>query len=74
VLGHIQRGGNPTCMERVNASIIGFNAVKAIMNGHKNQMIGIIDKKISFTPFVNAVKHIQHLNKDLEDLIEVLSN
>jgi len=74
VLGHIQRGGNPTCMERVNASIIGFNAVKALINGHKNQMIGIIDKKISFTPFANAVKHIQHLNKDLEDLIEVLSN
>jgi 6-phosphofructokinase 1 len=74
VLGHIQRGGNPTCMERVNASIIGFNAVKALMNGYKNQMIGLIDKKISYTPFINAVKHIQHLNKDLEDLIEVLSN
>jgi 6-phosphofructokinase 1 len=74
VLGHIQRGGNPTCMERVNASIIGFNAVKALMNGYKNQLIGLIDKKISYTPFINAVKHIQHLNKDLEDLIEVLSN
>ncbi len=74
VLGHIQRGGNPTCMERVNASIIGFNAVKALINGHKNQMIGIVDKKILYTPFASAVKHIQHLNKDLEDLIEVLSN
>ena len=74
ILGHIQRGGNPTCMERVNASIVGFNAVKALINGHRNQMIGIIDKQISYTPFANAVKHIQHLNKDLEDLIEVLSS
>ncbi len=74
ILGHIQRGGNPTCMERVNASIIGFNAVKAIMAKHKNQMVGIINKKIVFTPFENAVKHNQVLNKDLEELIDVLSS
>lgn len=74
VLGHIQRGGNPTCMERVNASIIGFNAVKAIMKGHSNEMIGIINKKVSFTPFEKAVKHHQALNSDLVELIEILGS
>ena len=74
VLGHIQRGGNPSCMERVNASIVGFNAVKALMTGHKNEMVGIVNKQIVFTPFEKAVKHIQKLNKDLEELIEVLSS
>ncbi|MDX2172024.1 MAG: 6-phosphofructokinase [Bacteroidota bacterium] len=74
ILGHIQRGGNPTCMERVNASIVGFNAVKAIMAKHKNQMVGIINKQVVFTPFEKAVKHIQTLNKDLEELIDVLSS
>jgi len=74
ILGHIQRGGNPTCMERVNASIVGFNAVKAIMAKHKNQMVGIINKEVVFTPFEKAVKHIQTLNKDLEELIDVLSS
>jgi 6-phosphofructokinase 1 len=73
VLGHIQRGGNPTCMERVNASIVGYNAVKALMNGHRNEMIGIVNKHVTFTPFEKAVKHIQKLNKDLEELVEVLS-
>jgi 6-phosphofructokinase 1 len=73
VLGHIQRGGNPTCMERVNASIAGYNAVKALMNGHRNEMIGIVNKHVTFTPFEKAVKHIQKLNKDLEELVEVLS-
>jgi 6-phosphofructokinase 1 len=72
ILGHIQRGGNPTCMERVNASILGYNAVKALMNGHNNEMIGIVNKKITFTPFENAVKHNIELNPDLVELIEVL--
>lgn len=73
ILGHIQRGGNPTCMERVNASIIGFNAVKALMHGKRNEMIGIIDNKISYTPFHQAVKHHRELDKELEELIDILS-
>lgn len=74
VLGHIQRGGNPTCMERVNASLIGYNAVLALMKGHKNEMVGIINNKIVFTPFEKAVKHIEELDKDMLKMIEVLSN
>lgn len=74
VLGHIQRGGNPTCMERVNASIVGFNAVKALLRGHRGEMVGIVNKQVHFTPFEKAVKHHQKLNKDLEELIEVLSS
>jgi 6-phosphofructokinase 1 len=72
ILGHIQRGGNPTCMERVNASILGYNAVKGLMGGHRNEMVGIINKEVVFTPFEKAVKHIEHLNDDLLTLIEVL--
>jgi 6-phosphofructokinase 1 len=73
ILGHIQRGGNPTCMERVNASIVGYNAVKGLIKGHRNEMVGIINKHVSFTPFDKAVKHHMTLKKDLEELIEVLS-
>jgi len=74
VLGHIQRGGNPTCMERVNASLIGYNAVLALKEGHKNEMIGIVNKKITFTPFEKAVKHIEKLDPGLLNMIEVLSS
>jgi 6-phosphofructokinase 1 len=74
VLGHIQRGGNPTCMERVNASLMGYNAVIALINGRRNDMIGIINNRISFTPFEKAVKHIEELDKDLLKMIEVLSS
>lgn len=74
ILGHIQRGGNPSCMDRVNASVIGFNAVKAIMQGRTKEMVGIVNKQIVYTPFEKAVKHHEKLNKDLEELIEILSS
>lgn len=74
ILGHIQRGGNPTCMERVHASMIGFNLVKGLMQGHRDEMIGIINRKITYTPLENAVKHHHRLDPDLEELLEVLSS
>jgi 6-phosphofructokinase 1 len=54
ILGHIQRGGSPTCMERVNASRIGYSAVNALLEGKNNVMVGILNKEISFTPFKKA--------------------
>ncbi len=73
VLGHIQRGGNPTAMDRVNSSRMGFASVEALMKGEKNIMIGIVDKNIQYTPFENAVKHIQELNPDLMRMVGILS-
>lgn len=73
VLGHIQRGGNPTCMDRVNSSRMGFSAIEALMAGKENVMIGIVKNKIAFTPFKNAVKHIHELHPDLIRMMEVLA-
>ncbi|CAN5477110.1 6-phosphofructokinase [soil metagenome] len=73
VLGHIQRGGNPSAMDRVNSSRMGFAAVEALMQGEKNLMIGIVDKNIVYTPFENATKHIQELNPDLMRMVNILS-
>ena len=73
ILGHIQRGGNPSAMDRVNSSRMGFAAVEALMQGKKNVMIGILNKDISFTPFENAIKHIQELNPDLMRMVGILS-
>lgn len=73
VLGHMQRGGNPTCMERVNASIVGYHAVTALMEGRRGEMVGIINRKVAYTPFAQAVKHIDKLNEDLLKMLEVLS-
>ena len=73
ILGHVQRGGTPTCMERVNASRMGYSAVQALLEGKKNVMVGIINKEISFTPFSNAIKHIEDLNPELINMMEILA-
>ena len=73
VLGHIQRGGNPSAMDRVNSSRMGFSAVEALLAGENGVMIGIINKKISYTPFENAVKHTQHLDPELIRMLDILS-
>jgi 6-phosphofructokinase 1 len=73
ILGHIQRGGNPTCMERVNASLMGYYAVKALQNNHTNEMVGIVNKKVNYTPFKDAVKHIDELNPEMLEILDILS-
>lgn len=73
VLGHIQRGGSPTCMERVRASQMGMEAVKSLMNGRRGEMVGIIDSKIAYTPFKKAIKNQEKIEANLLEMIDVLS-
>src|SRR5690606_4015589 len=63
ILGHIQRGGRPTCMDRVLASRLGVSAVEALLEGKRNEMAGLINGQIAFTPFSRAVKHISTINE-----------
>jgi 6-phosphofructokinase 1 len=74
VLGHVQRGGSPTCMERVRASRLGMEAVKALLNGQTRVMIGLIHKDIAYTPFQKAIKHNRTIEPVLAHLAEVLSS
>lgn len=73
VLGHLQRGGSPTCMDRITASRLGLAAVEALIEGRRNEMVGIIDKHIHYTPFEKTIKHNKRLNAELLRLAEILS-
>ncbi len=73
ILGHVQRGGSPSCMERVNASRIGFAAVQGLLEDKSSVMTGIVNGNIVFTPFAKAVKHIGELNPQLVKMMEILS-
>ncbi len=73
VLGHLQRGGSPTCMDRIIASRLGLGAVEALLADKRNVMIGIIDKSLQYTPFDRASKHHKKINSELLRLAEVLS-
>jgi len=73
ILGHIQRGGSPTCMDRVLASRLGVAAVEALMEGRKGEMVGVINNQIVFTPFSKAIKHIDSLTPNLLKIVDILS-
>lgn len=73
ILGHMQRGGKPTCLERVRASRSGMAAVTSLREGQKGVMIGIVNNKITFTSFETAIKHHQKVNPTLLEMIEILS-
>lgn len=73
VLGHIQRGGSPSCMDRVYASQYGYHAVKALLAGKSGIMVGIIKREVVETPFGQAVKHTNKVRTDLKEMIRTLS-
>lgn len=73
ILGHIQRGGKPTCMDRVLASRTGVAAVEALMAGHRDEMVGIINNEIAYTPFEHAIKHNMDIDPNILKIVEMLS-
>lgn len=74
VLGHIQRGGAPSCMDRVSASRMGYTAVKALIEGRSHEMVGIVEGKIVFTPFEKTVKHLHEPDADLLQMVKILAS
>lgn len=64
VLGHMQRGGAPSCFDRVLASRMGVKAVESILEGKTKYMVGVIDNKMQLTPLDKAIKG--HSKIDLE--------
>jgi 6-phosphofructokinase 1 len=73
VLGHIQRGGSPTCTDRVLASRLGHAAVEALKDGRRGEMVGLVHDAIAYTRFEEAVKVSAGLPEDLLQMIRVLS-
>ena len=73
VLGHIQRGGSPSCMERVRASQMGFEAVNGLKNGRSGEMVGVVNDEVSHTPFSKAIKNQEKMDENLLKMIDILS-
>jgi 6-phosphofructokinase 1 len=73
VLGHLQRGGSPSAIDRVNASRLGHAAVEALIDDQKSVMVGIMDGEITLVPFRRAVKLNKDVNHSLLELAKILS-
>ncbi len=73
VLGHIQRGGSPSCFDRILASRLGIAAVEGLLYGRKNVMAGLIHKRIVFTPLMEAIKEQKPVNQELLRIVNILA-
>ncbi len=73
VLGHMQRGGSPSCFDRVLASRFGVKAVESLLEGKSNYMVGILGDKITLTPLEQAIKGNTVIDRELLRVSDIMS-
>ncbi|MFY7810363.1 MAG: ATP-dependent 6-phosphofructokinase, partial [Flavobacterium sp.] len=73
VLGHLQRGGAPSCFDRVLASRLGVAAVEYLLQGKTNMMVGLLSDKITLTPLEQAIKGHAGIDKELIRVSDIVS-
>mgnify|MGYP001222511030 FL=1 len=73
VLGHMQRGGAPSCFDRVLASRMGVHAVESIIDGKTNMMVGLMHEKMTLYPLQDAIKGKSKISKDLIRVSDILT-
>ena len=74
VLGHMQRGGSPSCFDRVLASRLGVKAVESLLEGKSNFMVGLIEDKIALTPLEQAIKGSSKMDMELVKVSDIVSS
>lgn len=73
IIGHLQRGGSPSCLDRVLSARLGFAGVNALLEGKSGVALGVVNDKITYTPFEDAITKHKTLNKDLVKMAEILA-
>ena len=74
VLGHMQRGGSPSCFDRVLASRLGVKAVETLLDGKSNYMVGLNQDKIMLTPLEQAIKGQSEIDMELVKVSDIVSS
>lgn len=73
VLGHLQRGGAPSCFDRVLASRMGVKAVETLLEGKTNLMVGIMNNELTLTPINKALKGHTKIDKELIRVSDIMT-
>ena len=73
ILGHIQRGGSPSCMDRIIASRMGYHAVESLVEGRFNVFVGIVNNRMHYTPLNEAVKKKQRISEEWLKIVKILA-
>ncbi|RZJ29631.1 MAG: 6-phosphofructokinase [Flavobacterium sp.] len=73
VLGHMQRGGSPSCFDRVLASRLGVKAVESLIEGKSNFMVGLGNDKVILTPLEQAIKGKSEIDRELVRVSDIMT-
>ncbi|PCJ66419.1 MAG: 6-phosphofructokinase [Bacteroidetes bacterium] len=73
ILGHVQRGGSPSARDRILASRLGSEGVKALLDGKQSITVGIISNEVVYTSFEEAITGKKTVSKDMIELAEILA-
>lgn len=74
ILGHIQRGGSPSCLDRLIASRMGYHAVECFIEGRYNVFVGIMNNKMHYIPLENAVKTKGRISEEWLKIVKILAS
>jgi 6-phosphofructokinase 1 len=74
ILGHIQRGGSPTCLDRLISSRMGYHAVECLLEGKFNVFVGILNNKMHYIPLENAVKNKGKISEEWMKIVKILAS
>lgn len=74
ILGHIQRGGSPSCIDRLIASRMGYHAVECLMEGRHNVFVGIMNNKMHYIPLQEAVKNKGKISDEWMKIVKILAS
>ncbi len=74
VLGHIQRGGAPSCFDRLIASRMGYAAIECLLEKRYNVFVGIVNNRMHYIPLNEAVKKKQRISEEWMRIVKILSS
>lgn len=74
ILGHIQRGGAPTCLDRLIASRMGYHAVESLLEGRHNVFVGIMNNKMNYIPLEKVGKRKGTINEEWMKIVKILAS
>lgn len=74
ILGHIQRGGSPSCIDRLIASRMGYHAVESLLEGRHNVFVGIMNNKMNYIPLENVGKKKGVISEEWMKIVKILAS
>lgn len=73
ILGHLQRGGSPTAIDRMHASMMGFLAVEAVVKGERNKVVVVREGRHTYMDMEEALSCEKKFSPDMYEMIKILA-